>query len=450
MHSGKSLLFDSNSICIKKDGDLNFDGTMGSYDGAEICELVGLYILHVLGEKYRKDKIGLYRDDGWACFGNTNRSQVEWIRKELISIFKTEFKLSITSETNLKIVTFSDVTLNLNTRTHEPYRKPNNNPLYININSNHPPKIIGNLPENIRKRISKLSSSIRILNNSKDLYDNALSASGFQQRIKFEQHNTSTTPNRNRKRNIIWFNPTYSANVTTKIRNNFLQILDKHLPKLHKFHKLFNHSNVKVSYSSLPNFASIINSHNKKILRQEEMVSPKPHCNCRVKESSPLNGDCLQSSVAYGCKITSSNTAEDSPHYTGLTGNTFKGSLYEHKNSFKYETKKNSTELSNYVWDKKKDKREIPFKWYIKEKAKGYSPVTKRCMLYLSEKFHILFSKERLLNKQNKIISKLRHENKHKLSNCEISLNEGKFCIEINQLWDCNVRFEWVKVFLIN
>ena len=246
-------------------------------------------------------------------------------------------------------MTFSDVTLNLNTRTHEPYRKPNNNPLYININSNHPPKIIGNLPENIRKRISKLSSSIRILNNSKDLYDNALSASGFQQRIKFEQHNTSTTPNRNRKRNIIWFNPTYSANVTTKIGNNFLQILDKHLPKSHKFHELFNRSNVKFSYSSLPSFANIINSHNKKILRQEEMVSPKPHCSCRVKESCPLNGDCLQSSVAYGCKITTSNTAEDSPHYTGLTGNTFKGSLYEHKNSFKYETKKNSTELSNYV-----------------------------------------------------------------------------------------------------
>ena len=77
MHLGKSLLFDSNSIWIKKDGSLNFDVTMGSYDGAEICELVGVYILHVLGEKYRKVKIGLYRDDGLTCFGNTNGSQVE-------------------------------------------------------------------------------------------------------------------------------------------------------------------------------------------------------------------------------------------------------------------------------------------------------------------------------------------------------------------------------------
>ena len=54
------------------------------------------------------------------------------------------------------------------------------------------------------------------------------------------------------------------------------------------------------------------------------MPSPKLNCNCRVKEYCPLNGDCLQSSVVYGCKITSNDTAEDSPHYIGLTENTFK------------------------------------------------------------------------------------------------------------------------------
>ena len=60
--------------------------------------------------------------------------------------------------------------------------------------------------------------------------------------------------------------------------------------------------------------------------------------------------------------------------------------LKTRKNSFKYETKKNITELPNYVLDKKKDKQKISFKWYIKEKAKAYSPVTKRCMLCISEK----------------------------------------------------------------
>ena len=37
-------------------------------------------------------------------------------------------------------------------------------------------------------------------NNSKDLYNNTLSASKFQQKIKFEQGNTSATPNKNRKK----------------------------------------------------------------------------------------------------------------------------------------------------------------------------------------------------------------------------------------------------------
>ena len=34
-----------------------------------------------------------------------------------------------------------------------------------------------------------------------------------------------------------------------------------------------------------------------------------------------------ESSVVYGCKVTSNNTAEDSPHYIGLTENTFKDKI---------------------------------------------------------------------------------------------------------------------------
>ena len=41
-HCRKSLLFSQNNAWVKKDNP-EFDVTMGSYDGAEICELVGLY-----------------------------------------------------------------------------------------------------------------------------------------------------------------------------------------------------------------------------------------------------------------------------------------------------------------------------------------------------------------------------------------------------------------------
>ena len=112
MHSRESLLFNNTSVWIKREGDPDFDVTMGRFDGAEICELVGVYIHNVLGEKYGKERVGLYRDNGLAYFENISGPQAEKIRKNVIRIFKQEFDLNITSETNLKIVNFLDVTLN--------------------------------------------------------------------------------------------------------------------------------------------------------------------------------------------------------------------------------------------------------------------------------------------------------------------------------------------------
>ena len=54
---------------------------MGSFNPAELCELVGLYILHILCEKYRKHKIGLYHDCGLACLGYNSGLQADRIGK---------------------------------------------------------------------------------------------------------------------------------------------------------------------------------------------------------------------------------------------------------------------------------------------------------------------------------------------------------------------------------
>ena len=62
MHSRRSLLFDKDTVWVKKQNS-NFDVTMGSYDGAELCELTGLYILHLLGNVLGKENLGLYRDN---------------------------------------------------------------------------------------------------------------------------------------------------------------------------------------------------------------------------------------------------------------------------------------------------------------------------------------------------------------------------------------------------
>ena len=37
---------------------------MGSYDGAEVCELVGLFLLHEINQNFSDGNMGLYRGDG--------------------------------------------------------------------------------------------------------------------------------------------------------------------------------------------------------------------------------------------------------------------------------------------------------------------------------------------------------------------------------------------------
>ena len=90
---------------------------MGSYDGAEVCELVGLFILCGFGNTYGKECIGLYRDDGLAVFKNISGPQAERIRKDITSHFKTN-GLNITIQTNFKFVNYLDVTFNLNNGTY--------------------------------------------------------------------------------------------------------------------------------------------------------------------------------------------------------------------------------------------------------------------------------------------------------------------------------------------
>ena len=66
MHCRKTLLFTNTDIWIKKESSKDFDVTMGNFDGAEICEFVGLYILYILSTKNGKNLNGMYRDDGLA------------------------------------------------------------------------------------------------------------------------------------------------------------------------------------------------------------------------------------------------------------------------------------------------------------------------------------------------------------------------------------------------
>ena len=87
MHSRKSLLFAEDSIWVKKNNDL-FDVTMGSYDGAEVCELVGLYLLHQVKSAFPSISFGLFRDDGLGYYKNMPGPETERTRKTIIKLFK--------------------------------------------------------------------------------------------------------------------------------------------------------------------------------------------------------------------------------------------------------------------------------------------------------------------------------------------------------------------------
>ena len=62
-HAMKSLLYYSDEPWVKK-GKSNFDVTRVAYDGAELCELIGIFMLSLLSKHINKNHIGLHRHDG--------------------------------------------------------------------------------------------------------------------------------------------------------------------------------------------------------------------------------------------------------------------------------------------------------------------------------------------------------------------------------------------------
>ena len=48
---------------------------MGCYDGAEVCDLAGIFILNKLINTIDKNSIGLYRDDGLGMFDKIRSNQ---------------------------------------------------------------------------------------------------------------------------------------------------------------------------------------------------------------------------------------------------------------------------------------------------------------------------------------------------------------------------------------
>ena len=167
-YSRKTILFWQNKTWDKKNSDENFDIPMECYDGPEICELVEIYIQNKVCKLINKKYFRLYRDDGLRILRNTSGHEADRKCKNIIKTFK-ERGLFITCKVSKKIVDFRDVRFNLNDQTSEPYRKPNNEPVYINKQSNHPPNIIANTPKAISKRLINKSCNLNVFDTNVDI-----------------------------------------------------------------------------------------------------------------------------------------------------------------------------------------------------------------------------------------------------------------------------------------
>ena len=53
---------------------------MGSYDGAEVCELVELFFLNEINKLFAKNNVGLYRGDGLSIIKNAFGPQMDKLR----------------------------------------------------------------------------------------------------------------------------------------------------------------------------------------------------------------------------------------------------------------------------------------------------------------------------------------------------------------------------------
>ena len=185
---------------------------------SQIADLVGLYILNVLNRFINSDHVGLYRDDGLMYIPNSNGPNSSSIQKKIIRAFKLlGFKIEISS--NNKIVNFLDVTLDLSINVYKPFIKMNQSPSYINVNSNHPKAIIKQVPKAVNLRIRNLSANEEIFRKGSKMYIDALKSSGYKENFTYKEEKMPTSNNnnneinkenkrKNRKRKIIWFNPT--------------------------------------------------------------------------------------------------------------------------------------------------------------------------------------------------------------------------------------------------
>ena len=265
MNARRTILFDGEDVWIKKT-DGGYDVSMGSFDGAECCELVGLFLLSrmIQQEIFQPEEVILYRDDGLSAIEG-NGHVLDSIRKRLIALFKS-YGLNITCESNLKKVNFLDVSMDLNHSNYQPFIKRNCKLRYVAKGSNHPANILENIPLNVNRRLQSIASDRTCFESQRGEYQRAIENAGYATQLKYDRtydkknlmfsRNTRAPDDTHggkqaRKRDIMWFNPPYNSYCSTKVGRQFRDLIQKYFSKGNIIGRLFNKNRLKLSYSCL-------------------------------------------------------------------------------------------------------------------------------------------------------------------------------------------------------
>ena len=215
----------------------------------------------------------------------------------------------------------------------KPYNKTNNIPWYVNAKSSHLPSILKEIPKSVSKCISSNSCNEQVFNAAAPFYNNIFDKYGYSEKLILEKQQY-ILERRIRVRNIIWYNPSFSKNVKTNIAKQFLQLLDTHFGKNHKYHKIFNRNNVKISYSCMDNMTNIISSHDKKVTNFENETNGKTWI-WRNKSKCPLDNKCLTNEIVYKDEIKTNDDINElsTKVYFGIRETEFK-SRYNNQYNF--------------------------------------------------------------------------------------------------------------------
>ena len=153
---------------------------MGATDSAQTTDLVGLYLLHELALEFPELEGGAYRDDLLCIVKNKSTNQVERLKKQIRTFYKS-YNMGIIFEPSVKVANFLDVTLRLNANDYKPFHKKNENLRYVNKKSNHPKAVIKSIVNSVSHRISKLSANISVFEQNAQYYNEALNKSTQKQ-----------------------------------------------------------------------------------------------------------------------------------------------------------------------------------------------------------------------------------------------------------------------------